>query len=91
MQRGLFWLPERHASFHLLIRSGILLCVLRMLSPTTGQLCGTLLRFAQHAPGCIACHPAEDADPIESPIPEQFVTRCRGGRWVTEPVAHSGA
>ncbi|PRW32688.1 cyclase-associated 1 [Chlorella sorokiniana] len=33
----------------------------------------------------------EDADPIESPIPEQYVTRCHGGRWVTEPVAHSGA
>lgn len=34
---------------------------------------------------------ADDADPVESPIPEQFVTRFRGGRWVTEPVAHSGA
>ncbi|KAL4855712.1 Cyclase-associated protein 1 [Chlorella vulgaris] len=33
----------------------------------------------------------EDSDPVESAIPEQFVTRFRGGRWVTEPVAHSGA
>lgn len=33
----------------------------------------------------------EDAEPVESAIPEQFVTRFRGGRWVTEPVAHSGA
>ncbi|KAL4424859.1 hypothetical protein ABPG77_011109 [Micractinium sp. CCAP 211/92] len=32
-----------------------------------------------------------DAEPVESAIPEQFVTRYRSGRWVTEPVAHSGA
>lgn len=35
--------------------------------------------------------PAEDAELVESAIPEQFVTRHRGGRWVTEPVAHSAA
>lgn len=34
---------------------------------------------------------ADDADPVESAIPEQFVTRYRAGRWLTEPVAHSGA
>lgn len=33
----------------------------------------------------------EDAEPQESAIPEQFVSRYRGGRWVTESVAHSGA
>ncbi|EFN50763.1 hypothetical protein CHLNCDRAFT_142506 [Chlorella variabilis] len=33
---------------------------------------------------------SEEADPVESAIPEQFVSRYRGGRWVTEPVSHSG-
>jgi hypothetical protein len=33
---------------------------------------------------------AEEADPVESAIPEQFVSRYRGGRWVTEAVSHSG-
>ena len=32
----------------------------------------------------------EDAEPSEFAIPEQFVSRYRGGRWVTEPVSHSG-
>jgi Adenylate cyclase associated (CAP) C terminal len=32
----------------------------------------------------------EDDDYLESPIPEQFVSAFRGGRWVTEPVSHSG-
>ncbi|PSC76207.1 dipeptidyl aminopeptidase acylaminoacyl peptidase [Micractinium conductrix] len=29
----------------------------------------------------------DDADPVESAIPEQFVTRYRAGRWLTEPAA----
>lgn len=39
---------------------------------------------------CLPRLPAEEADPVESAIPEQFVSRYRGGRWVTEPVSHSG-
>jgi adenylyl cyclase-associated protein len=33
---------------------------------------------------------SEEADPLEHAIPEQFVTRFQGGRWVTEAVSHSG-
>lgn len=32
---------------------------------------------------------ADDGTPLESPVPEQFVTRWVGGRWLTEPVSHS--
>eukprot|EP00983_Pelagomonas_calceolata_P020220 637769-Pelagomonas_calceolata.AAC.3 len=32
-----------------------------------------------------------EADPEEHPIPEQFVSSFRGGKLVTESVAHSGA
>jgi len=34
---------------------------------------------------------SEEADPEEHPIPEQFVSSFRGGKLVTESVAHSGA
>ena len=33
----------------------------------------------------------EEEDPLEAAIPEQFVTRYRAGRWVTEAVSHSAA
>ena len=43
----------------------------------------------------VVCVPAEgsDADAIETPVPEQFVTtRDPGtGKWVTVPMGHSGA
>ena len=31
-----------------------------------------------------------DADPVELPIPEQFVSTIQNGRLVTEPVSHGG-
>ena len=34
--------------------------------------------------------PASDADPIEFALPEQFVSRFTNGKFVTEPVSHSG-
>ncbi|GJQ08271.1 hypothetical protein GpartN1_g62.t1 [Galdieria partita] len=30
----------------------------------------------------------EDEDPVEFPLPEQFVNKYVGGRWITEPVRH---
>ena len=42
------------------------------------------------SPGGAGLLAAEEADPVESAIPEQFVSRYRGGRWVTEAVSHSG-
>lgn len=35
--------------------------------------------------------PGEDDDPIEMPLPEQYVTVFRNGKLATEPVTHSGA
>lgn len=34
--------------------------------------------------------PSPADDPVEAPIPEQFVSLYVGGRWVTKPVDHSG-
>lgn len=31
-----------------------------------------------------------DADPVELPVPEQFVSTIQNGRLVTEPVSHGG-
>ncbi len=39
---------------------------------------------------CLLGLPAEEADPVESAIPEQFVSQYRDGCWVTQPVSHSG-
>ena len=32
-----------------------------------------------------------DADPLELPVPEQFVSTFKDGKLVTEAVTHSGA
>ena len=32
-----------------------------------------------------------DADPVEMPVPEQFVSTVQNGKLVTEAVTHSGA
>lgn len=32
-----------------------------------------------------------DSDPLELPVPEQFVSTFQGGKLVTEAVTHSGA
>jgi adenylyl cyclase-associated protein len=34
---------------------------------------------------------SSEADPQETPIPEQFVSTFRDGKLVTEPATHSGA
>jgi Adenylate cyclase associated (CAP) C terminal len=33
----------------------------------------------------------EDGLPVETAVPEQFVTRYKDGQWVTTPVSHSAA
>lgn len=30
----------------------------------------------------------DEEDPIEFPLPEQFINKYVGGRWITEPVRH---
>jgi Adenylate cyclase associated (CAP) C terminal len=61
--------------------------------------CGALWECCTHATasvrtdetGFAGCAGANDDDDfVESPIPEQFVSTFRDGRWVTEPVSHSG-
>ena len=32
--------------------------------------------------------PDSEADPVEHPVPEQFVSRFEGGKLVTQPVTH---
>lgn len=32
---------------------------------------------------------SEEDEPVEVPVPEQFVTRLVNGKWATHPVSHS--
>lgn len=39
----------------------------------------------------IVYDPKTDAEPTESPVPEQFISTFDGRAWTTKPAAHSGA